>query len=190
MSGGAFDAGPYHFAVDDGYAVLDLPEPLLELAVEDLDARLVTSGHVPELGGAPLASWLLARLEALTEGRGLGFSPGLVEHVDGGVWVVDFVVTRGDAPVGKVQLQAGMIGAGVLGVVAAQEDPAAVVQALGQVVLQAPEEVRACEVRVADPEWLEAPEDYAPPPEEDAVCRFGFDGEAYLGADNVRPRAG
>lgn len=188
MSFGAFSAGDFHFQVDEGFAVLELPEVLHELAIEDLDARLLQH-DLPGLQGAPLASWLLARLEALTEGRGLGFRPGLVEHIEGGVWVVDFVVHHRERPAGKVQLQGGMIGAGLLGVLAEHESPEAVLSALVARLVDAPGEVAVCEVRIVDPEWETSPEDYAPAPDSTSVARFGFDGARYLGADNVAPKA-
>lgn len=184
MSAGAFAAGPFHFVVDDGYTPLELGEALVQIAVEDFDERLLGSGRVPAIGPAPIASWVLARLEALSGEGGLGFSPGFPEFVDGGTWVLDFLVGRGAEPVGKVQLQGGMIGVGALGVLAPGEDPEAVVGALCEALLAAPEAVRPIEVWVVDPEQGDLPEEYEPEPNDGHVCRFGYDGEAYLGADN------
>lgn len=187
MSFGAFSAGPYLFAGDDGYAEVELGDALVEIAVDDLDARLLAQGGLPELGGAPVASWLLARLAALT-GGGLGLDPQLVEHIEGGVWVLDFVVTREASPVAKVQLQAGMIGAGVLGVIAEGEPLESLLVGLQGRLLEAPGQVEVAQIQVVDPDWAACPEDYTPPPTVGSRCRFGFDGAAYLGADNPRAR--
>src|SRR5947208_2044149 len=60
-----------------------------DLQDDAFDLRLTGTGKVPDLGGAPVASWLLARLARLTDDR-LGLAS--VENVDGGGYVVEFVV--------------------------------------------------------------------------------------------------
>lgn len=188
MSLGAFDAPPYRFEVDDGFGVVELGERLLELEIDDLDARLAASAELPPLDGAPIASWILARLAALVAGGDLGLTPGLVEHIDGGVFVLDFVVARAGVLVAKVQLQAGMIGAGLLGVVRSDEAPGALASALVRALGAAPAAVAAVEVRIVDPEWALEPEVFSPPPSSESVGRFGYDGARYLGRGNVAPR--
>lgn len=188
MSLGAFTAGPYHFSGDDGYAEVDLGEALAEVEVDDFDQRLLSKDNLPNLDGAPLASWLLARLEAIVVGGGLAMTPDVVEHVEGGVWVVDFVVTEGERAVAKLQLQAGMIGAGVLGAIDAGVALEPVLQALQDTLLSEPAQVQPIEVRIVDPDWAISPEDFSPTPTPKSQCRFGFDGARYLGADNPAPR--
>ena len=41
---------------------------------------------------------------------------------------------------------------------------------------------------VCDPAWAERPSDFVPEPEEDAVNCYGWDGERFLGSDNIAPR--
>ncbi len=167
-----FSGPPYTFTLDDGFAVLELGEALCELAVDDFDRLILESTHLQDLQGAPLASWLLARLCHLNEG--LGLQPDAVECIEGGVWVVDFVVHCDEAPVAKIQLQGGMIGAGLLGVAVNPEHAEGLMQALLHRLLRAPEAVAECRVRIRDPEAEDE-------------CVFGFEGGVYLGKANPRP---
>lgn len=180
----SFEAPPYRLVLDDGFAPLELGEALHQLCVDDLDTQLLASGRLPALDGAPVASWLLARLEGLS--AGLGLSSDRVEEIEDAVWVVDFVLQREGQPVGKLQLQGGMIGAGLLGVLAGAEEPSAVSQAVLQALLAAPDEVCPCEVRVCDPEPEGQGGDDRP---EAPVLRFGLTAEGYLGADNPGPES-
>ncbi|MEQ9498547.1 MAG: hypothetical protein RIT81_16850 [Deltaproteobacteria bacterium] len=164
---GVFDARGYTFAVDDGFTAVELDDPQ-DFAVEDLDERFTP--HLPELNGAPVASWVFARLGALVGGedatRRLALDPDTVEHVDDALFVIDFVVRRGEAPVAKIQLQGGTIGVALLGVTA----DAAVVEAFEAALLAAVDEVATCRVMTLDP---------AAGPDA-SVQRFGFDGARYL----------
>lgn len=167
MTPGRFAAGELTFALDDGWGVVELADPV-ELALEDFDAVLHASGRVPELGGAPLASWVLARLAALAGGR-LGLLEEGVELCEGAVFVVDFVVAGPAGPVGKVQVQGGAIGVGLLGVVEGSAE--AVAQALRDALLGEPEVLASYAVAVAEPGA-----DGEPGP----VFRYGWDGARFL----------
>lgn len=168
---GAFEAPPFRFAVDDGYTAVEL-EGGVDVVVEDLDRRLVAT--TPPLAGAPVASWIFARLGALVGPedavRRLALSSDTVEHVDDGVFVVDFVVTRDDEPIAKLQVQGGTIGAGALGVARSESIATDVVAALEAALAREPEEVAICRIRVLDPAVDEKPREY------------GYDGHGYLGA--------
>lgn len=167
-----FACPPYTFTLDDGFAVLDLGEALCELAVDDFDRLILEIPAVQLLPAAPLASWLLARLCQLN--GGLGLQSDAVECIEGGVWVLDFVVHGGEQPVAKVQLQAGTIGAGLLGVAVDPEQAEGLMQALLQALHEAPSAVAVCRIRIRDPEA-------------DLEYTYGFDGQNYLGAENPGP---
>lgn len=167
---GGFDAGRLSFAVDDGLTRVRLKETR-EIDEQSLDLELAPPP------GAPLASWLLARLtrlcqEALRPGEG---GPGrvleqredTVEVCEGGVYVVDFVVRQDGRPAGKIQLQAGRAGAALLGVTSIDADDP--VDAFVAAVQASPTDVALCSVRVRDPDWPEG-----------EVVAFGYDGERYL----------
>jgi hypothetical protein len=159
----AFAAPPFTFHLDDGFTPLALGNQACELAVEDLDLRLVAAARLPVGPGPALASWLLARLAHLAGDLGLGPE----EEVEDAVWILDFIVAEGGAPVAKLQLQAGAIGAGLLGVARGDGDAARVVAALVAVLTAAPEGVAPVRVRVAAPGG--------------PVHEYGFDGARYLG---------
>jgi hypothetical protein len=156
---GRFSAAELEFLVDDGYSLVRLEEGTA-LDEQSLGARLTP----PE--GAPLDSWLLARLKRLAGGT-LALSEDVVEICDGAVYVIDFVVRSGGKPIGKVQLQAGPEGAALLGVVSA--DPSLVIERFTAALMTAPEDVAACRVRVRDPRWRE-----------DESVEYGHDGTSYL----------
>lgn len=178
---GQFSQGDLRFVLDDGFAVVEFGATATDLEIDDLDARI----PAPELGGAPFASFLLARLAHLT--GPLGLDPDLVEHVEGGVWVLDYVVSSGEAVVAKVQLQGGMQGAGLLGVAADPDTARAVLEAFCAAVA-AGAEVAACRVRIVDPDWRLDPAGFTPAPADDSVLEFGRDAAGgWLGAGNVRP---
>jgi hypothetical protein len=177
---GTFDSGGYCFSLDDGYSVLDLAAgaPLEEadqLAEDDLDRILLATGRVPDLGGAPIASWVLARLSHLA-GRAIRPAGG-VEICEGAVYVVDFLVRTGDGRLAaKVQLQGGSIGVGLLGIGVAGFDPRAIASAFASALIERPGAVAQCEVRVLDPAWGID--------ESGEPNRYGFDGTRYLGIGN------
>ena len=54
-----------------------------------------------------------------------------------------------------------------------------------QVLLREPGKVATFRLRVRDIEWGEDPEAYDPRPERKTRNEFGWDGEAFLGAENV-----
>lgn len=155
-------APPFTFRLDDGFTPVSLGNLACELSVEDLDRRLAVFA-LP--GGAPLASWLLARLERLS--GGLGLAPDGEDEVEDALWILDFVVEEAGQPVAKVQLQAGAIGAGLLGVARAPDDAARLVDALVAALTAAPDEVAPCRTRVVCPRT-------------GAAAVYGFDGTRYL----------
>ena len=154
---GRFLAGRFSFEVDDGLTLVALTESET-INEQELDKRF------PK--GVPSASWLLARLRQLAEGS-LDLDENAVEVCEGGVYVIDFLVRKDGSPAGKVQVQAGLDGAGLLGVVA--PDQADVVNAFIDALLDQPQSLAPCKVNVRDPSWTEG-----------RVETFGYDGERLL----------
>jgi hypothetical protein len=203
---GSFTSGRFRFQVEGSDWETDAARGFREAFQEDaFDLRLTDTGKVPDLGGAPIASWLLARLARLTDDR-LGLAG--VEDADGGGYMVEFVVYRlpaapdpmqpllfnmdevdsdvvPDSPVASFQFQADMEGAAVLGHRAADCTAEEVLDALATALLAAPADLMPRELSVRDPEWELDPEMYRPRPEEGSCNWYGWDGFVYLGKDNI-----
>src|SRR5262245_10899884 len=89
---GSFTSGSFRFQVEGSDWESDQARGLHEDFYDDaFDLRLTGTGRIPDLGGAPIASWLLARLARLTDD---GLSLADEEHSDGGGYMVEFVVYR------------------------------------------------------------------------------------------------
>ncbi len=174
------------FREDDGYGVVSLADPV-EVHVDDWALALQAALATPiDLDEAPFASWVLARLAAVSTGLAAP-TRAPVDIVDDAVYVLDWVVSIEDEAVAKVQIQGGMIGVGLLGV-QDRDLGGRLVDALTGVLAARPHEVAPISLRSRDPDWAEAPDDYRPRPDERAANVFGWDGARYLGADNVVPR--
>jgi hypothetical protein len=178
-------SGADRFQVDDDLGSGVSSKLRNELVVEDLDRLLCESGHVPDLGRAPIASWMLARLARLTSGK-VGFSLTARQNNDGGGYAIDFVTHTDERPIAEFQLQADMAGAAILGRRILESSSDEIIQAFLTALLAAPCEVDPCNIAVRDPEWKEDPENYAPKPKRTSRNRYGWDAGKYLGADNIR----
>jgi hypothetical protein len=207
-----FTSGRFRFAVAGGDQEAE-PACGVNEDFEDeaFDLRLTRTGKVPALDGAPIASWILARLARLTGGR-LGLAG--VEHVDGGGYVIELLGYRiDDEPpnekavfmqpflfnmdelgvrvepervVARFQFQASMEGAAVLG----ERDPDCpaeeLLEALAAALLAVPDELMSYEVAVRDPEWKLDPAMYVPRPTRGSRNSYGWDGSQFLGKTNIR----
>jgi hypothetical protein len=212
--GGNFTWGRYRFEVESSDWESDQARGIGEDFQDDaFDLRLTGTGTIPDLGGAPIASWLLARLARLTDGC-LGLADR--EDADGGGYVVEFVVYRvyaptyrksasvqrllfdvakpgvyvesekPDKPVASFQFQADMEGAAVVGRRAADCPAEDVLEALAAALLAATTELMGRELEVRDPEWKPDPEMYRPRPVKGSCNWYGWDGFQFLGQDNIR----
>lgn len=161
---GAFDAGGYHFEVDDGFTLIQL-EASTELNIGDVADRLSRRLQTVD---APLASWLFARLAAVADGH-LDFETETIEVCEDALWIVDFVVRDDNGPIGKLQIQACHDGTGLLGVLKHDVDSTAVIDAFFERLLEAPADVATHSVSVRDPEWPAG-----------RVARYGYDGARFL----------
>lgn len=211
---GSFRSGRFRFFVkwwdtsvdsDDGFKE--------ELDDETFDLRLSRSKLLPNLGGAPVASWLLARLAKLTDNQ-LGIAS--VEHVDGGGYVVGFVVARvpvppsgenaryfqqslfepGEvfvadevgSPIASFELQADMEGAAILGQRTSEFDTEDILASFAAALLAAPNDLTVREIEVKDPEWKLDPAMYHPRPHKGSQNWYGWDGIQFLGVENIREK--
>ncbi|HEY7314880.1 MAG TPA: hypothetical protein VH643_36375 [Gemmataceae bacterium] len=140
----AFATESYWFLLDDAVADIRWEDgPGIE---DDFDKRLAESGRLPELAGAPVASWVAARLARLTSGL-----PGRTtdQQVDGGVFHLDFLVfDRDRTQLGSVQIQADWMGVAICCV---GPNAGQVLTELTACLLAEPEEVARCRLEVWDP---------------------------------------
>jgi hypothetical protein len=150
----------------------------------DLGESLIGSGRLPELGsGVPIASWILVRFRRIAP----EYFPDQSAIVsDGGGYSFDFYVLRGEEPVGWLQLQGGMDGVLLLGEVKDTSLTEILSDLVLATLLDRPTEIAACTVEVIDLGWEIEPDYYQPTPSEESRNRYGWDGEQYLGAENIR----
>ena len=128
----------------------------------------------------------LAHLSLAPENDGGRERCSEIEVIDDAVFVRDWVVIGRDGrPQAKLQVQGGMIGVGLLGVQERAHGRRIMNGFTHQLTLE-PEALAQVVVRVRDPLWVEAPEDFRPVPTADHVNAYGWDGQRFLGADNVR----
>jgi hypothetical protein len=209
---GSFASGRFCFKVEGSHWESDLARGFSEDLQDDaFDLRLTDTGKVPDLGGAPIASWLLARLARLTDNR-LGLAD--MEDNDGGGYMVEFVVylvyaelenkkatfvqpllfnmvelgvhVEPEKPVASCQFQADMEGAAVVGQRVTDCPAGELLEALATALLAAPAELMSRELVVRDPEWKLDPEMYHPRPVKGSRNWYGWDGFRFLGKDNIR----
>jgi hypothetical protein len=167
---GVFHTTGYYFLLDDAQTPLDI-NSRRQFDDHDLGTRFLRSGQVPNIGSAPLASWFIARLAALTGGK-LGLFDCEEQHVDGGSCCLEFLVFTSDQKfTGAMQIQAGeeLV---LFGWCATAEDPESIVGAFVGAFLALPTDVREISVRVRNPE-------------NKSRRVYGYDGSKYLG--RVKP---
>lgn len=102
---GAFGAGAIRFVCDPKYTNIRLPG---SVAVQEnaFGTQLEACGRLPSLGGAPVATWVFARLASLAGSR-FPYSYGQVFGSDGGdFWIVALVFSTGEQvrPIGSVSI--------------------------------------------------------------------------------------
>lgn len=166
MAIGVFHTSNYYFLLDENQTPIDMHDRR-EFVEEELDNRLIQTGKLPNLGSAPIASWLVARLAALTGGN-LGLINGEEQGVDGGDCCLELLVFGSNQkPVGSMQLQAGQ-GIAVLGSCGGSENPELIMQEFVEALLAKPSDVGEFSIRVRDPET-------------GSRRVYGYDGSKYLG---------
>ena len=208
----SFTSGRFRFQVEGSNWESDSARGFHEDLQDDaFDLRPIGTGKVPDLGGSPIASWLLVRLARLTDNR-LGLAER--EDTDGGGYMVELVVYRVDAElknrtatseqpflfnmaeferpvepeiaVASFQFQVNMQGATVVGQRAADCRAEEVLKAFAAALLSAPADLLPRQLVVRDPEWKLDPEMYRPRPDKRSQNEYGWDGSQFFGKHNIR----
>lgn len=145
---------------------------LKELKVAD---ELEQTGRLPHRGGAPVASWIIARLLELTHG-GIGIDERENLFNDGGVIQLDWIAfSRALKPVAMFQQLCYSNRVELHGQVLRSVGAAALKAALLDALLLEPKTVRVCRITVTDTD---------PPTAPGKLGRryvFGWDGKQFLG---------
>lgn len=140
-----FSARGVGFEPDDGYAVVPFERPV-DLYEEAFDRRLVEAGVtvMPSL----LPSWLVARLARLAGHDARVFGDDVEVEADG-LFIADVLaLDEQDRVLAKLQLQAGPLGIGVLGVATSQAASKRCLEALVEALTSEPAVLSDAEVRV------------------------------------------
>ncbi len=150
----------------------------------EFDRMLCDTGKLPkEAWKAPVASWILARICAEA---GEGFTTPGEQVVDGGACVLEFLVRdRSGKIIAGFDFQGKTSRTLLLGGCRKKASPAAIFEDLAGVLTKSPGKLAKCRVQVYNPEWKEYPDDYEPRPKRTTRDEFGWDGEKFLGANNV-----
>ena len=169
----AFWSSGYGFVCEDRYRGVELPGAL-SITRSSVEATLSGSGALPPLDGAPVASWLLARIAFLSAGR-FPFSHGQVVGSDGAAYFLRFyciVPTATPAGVLSCCGSSKGISFGLRHPKEQQGDQ--VLDAFQAVLLEHPSQVRRCRVVVQYTEMTD-PEIAFHIPQV-----YGWDGKRYL----------
>lgn len=181
MAGGTFVWDEYRFQIENGSELIGLRESLV---CEDLDLKMQATNKLPALNGAPVASWVLARLLAMTDN---GFEDEVRERNDGGGFVLEFVVYKDtDTPVASFQLQGNTEGIAMLGERSGNHPNDQIVHAFVSAVVESPMDLKECRHLIKDPEWQHEPGTFSPTPVKGSTNQYGWDGSKFLGRDNIR----
>jgi hypothetical protein len=179
-----FEANGLTFAVIQSKDQLDV-EWDAPVEVEELDALLLApavSAGPPR--GAPVASWVLARLAALAH---LPAAGDRVHTIEGGGYVLELAVLDAHRNlVGRLQLQGDANGNALFGQVRLGLSSSLAIQALVDALLAEPQAVAQYVLKVRDPDWRLDPDDFTPRPTRDSFNAYGWDGVTYLGLGNIR----
>ena len=104
-------SGEVGFMCEARYQDIDLPGALTAKR-EHVEQELLASGMLPDLSGAPIASWLLARVARLA-GKHFPYSYGQVIGSDGAdYWLRFYCLSRSGSPIGLLSClgkQAGVV---------------------------------------------------------------------------------
>lgn len=160
---GVLETNSFYFLFDETVEPFRGPS---SVEFENSDWRF-PAALLPNLGRAPVGSWLVARLAYLT-GGGLGFQELEGQSVDGGSCCLEpSVFTRERRHVGTLQIQADTEIA-VFGTLERSISPTAVLDELAASLLTEPTAVSVIAVRVRDPEG-------------GSSRSYGFDGVRFRG---------
>ena len=151
---------------------------------EEFESVLIDTGKIPDKAlEAPIASWILARIVAETGGK---LKPRKSQNNDGGGFVFEFLVKDFENnPVASFQFQGNTERTVLLGDREKTQDGDLINLDFAKMLVSDSEKLAKCEIKVKDLEWKEDPDDYEPTPDGKTRNFFGWDGEKFLGSDNV-----
>lgn len=157
----------------------------LPFHAEDLlDERLVPTHKLPaELGSAPVASWVLARLRDLAPES---IPETQEDFVDGGAYCVEMAAMQGETTIAELQIQGDSFGVVLIGYARSEEEAAKIFEDFTKCLLTAPQNIAVCRWEIYDPEWEDDPSCYTPEPTSESRNEFGWDGTTFLGRFNIR----
>lgn len=165
---GVIETDSFYFLFDESVEPFHGPEAV-HFTHEDWR---FPADKLPDLGRAPLGSWLVARLAFLT-GGGLGFPEHEAQSVDGGMCCFEpNVFTRDRRHVGSLQIQADSH-VDVFGTLDGSIPPASVLDELAARLLAEPAAVQVIAVRIRDTE-------------SGSSRTYGFDGVRFRGGRGRR----
>jgi hypothetical protein len=162
---GYFRTPSFYFLLDNVDSTL---KGVTSKAFDDqsFDDRLTGSGSLPDRNGAPLGSWVIARLAHLTNGR-VGPIDGETLYVDGGDFCLDLLVyDETMSPIATLQIQGGDSIA-IFGECHGDVNHAAVLDEFAAALVADPKVVRPFRININDPE-------------DRSSRRYGYDGGRYL----------
>jgi len=170
---GAFWSGEYGFVCEDRYRDVDIPGAL-SITRTSVEKTLASSGALPGLHGAPVASWFLARVAFLSAGR-FPFSYGQVVGSDGADYCVRFYCMVSPATPSGVLSGCGSSEGVSLGLRHPKEQQGErILDAFHAVLLERPSEVARCRVVVQYTEMTDPEVAFHIP------RVYGWDGKRYL----------
>lgn len=172
---GVFWQGRLGFVVDRGWAESHIADGR---AIEriDIGPLLEFSGRLPDLGLAPVASWLVARLFQSTGNR-LGFEPHARLRNDGGGVPIHLIAfTESLKPVAFLFLRGESSGIELWGECAAEVSLDQITSAFASALIENPDHLMRCKLTTIDADPLNLPgRRYGTP------HVFGWDGRKFLG---------
>jgi hypothetical protein len=166
-------SGEYGFVCEDRYRDVHF-EPCAWVTRKHFEQYLTESKRLPNLDGAPVASWFLARVARLA-GRKFPFSFGQVIGSDGAdYWTRFFCLGRPATPVGMLHRSGSVEGIALSLGLLKPVDGEAVLEAFAEALLVMPHNVALCRVIVQYTEMTDPKVSFHVPKV------YGWDGRRYI----------
>jgi len=161
------------FLCEERYRDVDPPSAVTTKR-EHVDKDLLATGAVPDLAGASVASWLLARVARLA-GKRFPYSYGQVVGSDGAdYWLRFYCMSRVGSPIGVLSCFGSQAGVVLEVRHVPSSEPTVLLDAFVRALLRAPGEVSRCKVIVQCTEMTD-------PKVPIHIPRvYGWDGSRYL----------
>jgi hypothetical protein len=170
---GVIWVGDVGFVCEERYHDVDLPGAR-SVQRENVDQVLLAGGVLPDLRGAPAASWLLARVARLA-GKRFPYSYGEVVGSDGAdYWLRFYCVDCSGKPLGTLSCFGKTAGIVMVAQSLSAADPDVLLDSFIRALLAAPKEVSKCRIIVQYSEMTDPEIAFHIP------RVYGWDGRRYL----------